>query len=536
MANSLCMRVELRISCSGLLPRDIMSPSDPMVVVKQRNSIGRFEEVGRTEKIKNNNDPTFVTAVDVNYLFEEMQLLKFAVYDIDNESDTLKDDDDLGKATVTLGQIVSMKEMTLDLDKQNSSAPKRATITIRASEVTDNNVLEILMRGESLDKKDLIGKSDPYMQILRKNDDGTWLMIHQTEVQKGTRKPKWNTFTVRIHSLCGGNFDRPVKFSCFDYDSNGKHDLIGEFESTVAQLLDANNSTIFGLINPKKQTKKKDYKNSGKITFSQCKVVKRFSFLDYLFGGCQIHFTCGIDFTGSNGDPRQKTSLHYLESANLNEYAQAIKAVGCVVQDYDSDKLFPAFGFGAKIPPTNEISHEFALNFQPDNPYCAGVEGILEAYYNAVRTVKLYGPTNISPIINHVARFAEQSQKTESAENYFVLLIISDGVVTDMAETVQAIVHASDLPMSIIIVGVGNADFTAMEFLDADKRRLTDATGRKASRDIVQFVPFRKFKMISASALASSVLGEVPKQVAEYFAMKEIEPRFQAQTNNGSAT
>ena len=44
--------------------------------------------------------------------------------------------------------------------------------------------------------------------------------------------------------------------------------------------------------------------------------------------------------------------------------------------------------------------------------------------------------------------------------NYFVLLIITDGVITDMPQTVQAIISASSLPMSIIIVGVGDADFS----------------------------------------------------------------------------
>jgi len=44
--------------------------------------------------------------------------------------------------------------------------------------------------------------------------------------------------------------------------------------------------------------------------------------------------------------------------------------------------------------------------------------------------------------------------------NYFVLLIITDGVITDMPQTVQAVIEASYLPMSIIIVGVGNADFS----------------------------------------------------------------------------
>ena len=35
--------------------------------------------------------------------------------------------------------------------------------------------------------------------------------------------------------------------------------------------------------------------------------------------------------------------------------------------------MFPALGFGAKIPPTMEVSHEFAINFNPQNPYCAGI-------------------------------------------------------------------------------------------------------------------------------------------------------------------
>lgn len=58
-------------------------------------------------------------------------------------------------------------------------------------------------------------------------------------------------------------------------------------------------------------------------------------------------------------------------------------------------------------------------------------------------------------------------------------------------------VQASKLPMSIIIVGVGNADFAAMEFLDGDSRMLRSHTGEEAARDIVQFVPFREFRSVS---------------------------------------
>lgn len=78
-----------------------------------------------------------------------------------------------------------------------------------------------------------------------------------------------------------------------------------------------------------------------------------------------------------------------------------------------------------------------------------------------------------------------------------------------MDETRHAIVQASKLPMSIIIIGVGNADFAAMEFLDGDASVLRSNTGEEAVRDIVQFVPFRDFRNVSIGffLLEKGVIG-----------------------------
>lgn len=83
-------------------------------------------------------------------------------------------------------------------------------------------------------------------------------------------------------------------------------------------------------------------------------------------------------------------------------------------------------GFGAKIPPNTEVSHEFFLNFNPQNPFCHGVEGILESYRSALHAVRLSGPTYFAPVINHVAKFANTYK---DGKNYFVLLIITDGMI-----------------------------------------------------------------------------------------------------------
>ena len=59
--------------------------------------------------------------------------------------------------------------------------------------------------------------------------------------------------------------------------------------------------------------------------------------------------------------------------------------------------------------------------------------------------------------------------------------------------------HASHLPMSVIIVGVGNADFTDMQILDGDDGILRSPKGEPVLRDIVQFVPFKDFKHVGGS-------------------------------------
>uniref|UniRef100_A0A8C4SXV7 Copine-3-like n=2 Tax=Erpetoichthys calabaricus TaxID=27687 RepID=A0A8C4SXV7_ERPCA len=78
--------------------------------------------------------------------------------------------------------------------------------------------------------------------------------------------------------------------------------------------------------------------------------------------------------------------------------------------------------------------------------------------------------------------------------------------------------------MSIIIVGVGGADFSAMEFLDGDDGCLRSPTGAPAVRDIVQFVPFRKFQNAPKETLAQCVLAELPQQVMSFFNSFKLKP------------
>uniref|UniRef100_A0AAZ1Y5N8 Copine 8 n=1 Tax=Oreochromis aureus TaxID=47969 RepID=A0AAZ1Y5N8_OREAU len=487
-------KVEITVSCRNLLDRDTFSKSDPICVLYTQAMGNReWREFGRTEVIDNTLNPDFVRKFILDYFFEERQNLRFDLYDVDSKSANLSKHDFLGQAHCTLGEIVGSLGSRLEKPLGGIPGKKCGTIIVKAEEL--NNCRESVMMqfcGNKLDKKDFFGKSDPFLVFYRSNEDGT-----------------------------------TIKIEVYDWDRDGSHDFIGEFSTSYRELSRGQSQfNVYEVVNPKKKGKKKKYLNSGTVTLLSFLVDTEVTFLDYIKGGTQINFTVAIDFTASNGNPAQPTSLHYMSPYQLNAYAMALKAVGEIIQDYDSDKMFPALGFGAKLPPDGRVSHEFALNGNPQNPYCAGIDGVMEAYYQSLKSVQLYGPTNFSPVINHVARYAAS---VKDGSQYFVLLIITDGVISDMAQTKESIVNASCLPMSIIIVGVGPAEFDAMVELDGDEVRIS-SRGRYAERDIVQFVPFRDYidrtgnHILSMARLAKDVLAEIPDQFLSYMRTRGIKP------------
>ena len=185
-------------------------------------------------------------------------------------------------------------------------------------------------------------------------------------------------------------------------------------------------------------------------------ITKNFTFIDYIKAGVKIALSIGIDFTGSNGHPNDFGSLHSKDGPN--DYERAITACAKIVGKYDDDQLFPVFGFGAKInaPGETEASMCFNLNFAKD-PNITGLDNIIKAYHDCIENDKLTfaGPTNFSPLIQEVISRMNKDDLYE----YHILMILTDGVIDDLQKTIDLIVEASLIPLSIIIIGIGSADF-----------------------------------------------------------------------------
>ncbi|KAL5203302.1 hypothetical protein ABZP36_014254 [Zizania latifolia] len=459
--------LELSFSASKLKNMDAFSKSDPMLVIYTKKG-GRLEEIGRTEVILNSLEPLWITKATINYQFEIVQPLVFRIYDIDTRYHNtpvkmlnLSQQDFLGEACCNLSEIITKFNHSLTLNLQSSSGHALlGTVTVHAEESDSSRMaVEMTLHCLNLENKDMFSKSDPFLRISRLVETAGAIPICKTEVINDNLNPVWRPITLTSQQF--GSKNNPLLVECFDFDSSGNHELIGAFQTTITQLENIYNSKSgANFFSHKGQKKLK-----GQLFVDKFQEKVQHTFLDYISSGFELNFMVAIDFTASNGDPRAPQSLHYIDpSGRPNSYQQAILGAGEVLQFYDNDRRFPAWGFGAKTS-QGYISHCFNLNATTNDCEVVGVEGIMSEYSTTLYSVTLAGPTLFGPIINKAAEIAGNSLQYGN-NKYFVLLIITDGVLTDIQETKDSIVRASDLPLSILIVGVGNADFKQMEVKD----------------------------------------------------------------------
>ncbi|KAG7016218.1 E3 ubiquitin-protein ligase RGLG2, partial [Cucurbita argyrosperma subsp. argyrosperma] len=223
----------------------------------------------------------------------------------------------------------------------------------------------------------------------------------------------------------------------------------------------------------------------------------------------------GIDFTKSNewtgAISFNRRSLHHIGD-HPNPYQQAISIIGKTLAAFDDDNLIPCFGFGDASTHDQDV-----FSFFPEERFCNGFEEVLSRYQEIAPHLRLAGPTSFAPVIEMAMTIVEQS-----GGQYHVLLIIADGQVTRSVDTergrlspqeqktVDAIVEASKLPLSIVLVGVGDGPWDMM-------REFDDNIPSRAF-DNFQFVNFTEImsKNIPTSRketeFALAALMEIPAQ------------------------
>ena len=328
-------------------------------------------------------------------------------------------------------------------------------------------------------------------------------------------KPKQTSLISLDSDLLCNDYNSEIFFELYSRDINQK-EYIGFNSFTLNKLKSNLNHDKIEKI----EIKSSKYENIGilQINYNNSKKIS----LEQFIKKGQINLDIAIDYTKSNVFPKNQSSLHYMYGKEPNDYEKAIRSCGDIIVYYDSDQLFPVYGFGGIPDGQKEVSHCFNINFNENDPNIINIDNIIKFYKESLEKVELFGPTLFSPVIQKVINEINNDLKYRKEENhYYVLMILTDGIINDVNETIDCIVEASKLPLSIIIIGIGTADFTNMELLDGDEEPLKNSYGEIRKRDIVQFIEFNKFKdkngINNGTELAEEVLKEIPRQLEEYY-------------------
>lgn len=214
----------------------------------------------------------------------------------------------------------------------------------------------------------------------------------------------------------------------------------------------------------------------------------------------------GIDFTKSNTWQGQGcfafNNLHTISNIQ-NPYQQVLSIMCSALGPFDDDQLIDAYGFGDQLTTNKAV---FSLQTGSVNGCyvecpCSRLEGVLESYNRIAAHVQMLGPTSFAPIIRKAIELVAVRKA------YHILLIIADGCVDDMDETINAIVQASKFPLSIVCIGVGKGPW--------DKMMKMDDNIPHRDFDNFQFVNFHEMMQQCENApvdFAKNALMEVPIQ------------------------
>eukprot|EP00548_Thalassiothrix_antarctica_P008354 CAMPEP_0194133326 /NCGR_PEP_ID=MMETSP0152-20130528/3545_1 /TAXON_ID=1049557 /ORGANISM="Thalassiothrix antarctica, Strain L6-D1" /LENGTH=599 /DNA_ID=CAMNT_0038828623 /DNA_START=46 /DNA_END=1845 /DNA_ORIENTATION=+ len=567
-------RLQLSLSAKSLTNlAGILNTSDPFAVITVRGDSQDNPPVivGQTEVVYNSLKPQWSTVIFLDgYKFGVPHYVEVGVFDFQAKQ-VGENEKNLAKQSSEQGRLITSNEATRDLiragklphkvmgtalfelgqilgAKGNLASKSLQTGGVLFAHVErsrsdgSHGVMKFQLRGIDITNTRSLGrKSNPFFTLYRKVDSpmgATWSSVFRSNVIKSNLNPKWEAAKLNLEAICNGDMNRAMKVVVRDYRRRGRHLDIGEFETTMQRFVDAKNEggdvdedAGFTLHRNDKKTGNvliiqagvapsvRETSDGEHVPLSrQQRVKSRPEFIDYLTGGCQISLAVAIDFTASNGDPREEGTPHYFyppDSEQWNDYQKAIFAVGSILEKYDSDGLVPTWGFGAKYGP--KVRHCFQCG---DEVEAKGVNGIMDAYRGVFSTQLIMSyPTDFTEVIRTAASYVQHKQEVAEEENdlsYTILLILTAGNIENVQETKQQLIEASDTPLSIVIVGIGDNDFASMEFLDEHQPEV------EGGRDITQFVRFNDYK--SYNLLTEAVLDEIPNQLVEYFYDRDILP------------
>lgn len=514
------------------------------------------KELGRTEVIRENRNPSFKTTFRLEYKFQEEQHYVVRVYNEDLIYSTdLKEHDFVGGCFFTLGELMGAGGCAVARPLNHS---KSFLILIGQEIIETREVLEFRFAGQDLGelarkrKNKQVGKEiakdvfdtiqkaniaknianalekfDLYFRLEKLNkEDQTWKTVWKSEVVKDSQSPTWDGARIPLQLLCDDDPNTTMRITLWDYHKFSPDIIVGFVETTVNELIlkASRGIPVFNVMIEKKRILRgTKLKKAGVLKVLKSNILQIPSMLQYISGGCRMDLMFAIDCTIANGDWRDEASQHYHSSTWLNDYQAAIHKIATVFGAFEGKKDYTLWGYGATL--NGQQTHAPFLMGEKLTDADALIEAYDRHFSEDNSSFDLGKDGYLKPVIQ--AGMYKAVKSNQQSQCYSTLVILTTGEVTDLTESIDVICAAAeDAPMSIVIIGVGTGDFQCMEILVGygdESGKLRHSNGVPITRELVSFVTFQEFGG-NASQCVLEALREVPEQFVQYYSNAGITP------------
>eukprot|EP00826_Nyctotherus_ovalis_P008322 TRINITY_DN1214_c0_g1_i1.p1 TRINITY_DN1214_c0_g1~~TRINITY_DN1214_c0_g1_i1.p1 ORF type:complete len:644 (-),score=151.19 TRINITY_DN1214_c0_g1_i1:94-2025(-) len=515
------MRIELRIRCEGL-PSSFLAQEKSLLY---KVELGNGQQVLKwSQKLETNSESRFSNAYILPYEMGTNNDIKASLYSFEGgkESDSRVL---YGTATMSLDEAILAQDNTVRskvavVDKAH--AEEETYVALQVGEKKQETFAQLTVQ---LEVSECGLKGPLYYACYQRTSDGTKL-IYQSEM---VEERKARVFTFHPLILSSENFEGKWEDKTLSFDFE---DASRKPDKQRKQIAASCTAAIKNLITMQNQVLPVDKRDAkfGTLNLRHRSFENIITLGDILFSEMRFVPVIAVDCSLGNLTFDSLKCMHHFDKIRPNYYIEALKAVESRVAPFYS-RMF-AYGFGAKVvPKRSKLTDCFSLNGNIFNPSIRNKDELVESYVKSIKKVELCLPVNYTGVIKvakemaqlELKRFAQNynnakhmlsSMKAGSLlRNYYVLYILTAGVLDDPEEAFLECLSIPELPLSIVFIKIGNQQMKDVDDLGELKKRLEQYQSQK--RKFVSLVEFDRVYN-DLENFGKFLISGVPTQVLQF--------------------
>lgn len=468
---------------------------------KNYKSIGKTLPVSRD---KENNMVKYPSNLVISYHFSQNQPLEFLIF---SENQNIKT-----KVEVSLGEIIGSNGQKY---RRNFNSGMIFEVEATLAEELEKELL-FDVRVEGI----LTGMKISYEIIsLGSQFDPVNKVLYESESLENNSKIIFNKISIPLSELAPDeNFDcNLVEIKVKDLLHGN---ILAKYSGNLSQLIQEEDKTTLEI-------------SSANRCYIKCLTKNFYSLLDYLNKNFHIYTTFSIDFSENNGRSDSPSSLHYHFGNEGSYYESMLKSCLSVLNPYADDSFYHIYaqGFNFINNESNlkdkEVFNEkmFPINLKMDNPSIE-INNISKVYKDFLKQIKPIKNINLS----YTLQFFENKIKEDiegfedELNEYNVLIYLVGGDPDDKEDFIEGLISCSNLPLSIIVIGLGKGPFLQLENIEDNFMNFKNKEGEQAKRKCFKFVSYNNCGKNLQTTTKNAVV-ELPSEIIDFLTLNNICPK-----------